>query len=208
MEDDWSPLLDTGEPAAEHVHARHISNQLSGLKSHEDQFASAVALFDHVEALISNNRSAGGNVRERAAMANWMDISANHAALTVYHFQSTLRSIRDQIQYAPTLAAKVDSRKIEAAYNRFPLEFPVWKEVRDWVGHFADKMFKPADIENNLTPDGLLFHGTLIGRSLVFTRKGEFIQLDVTEENRQRLRAVKNDAYSAFQKASLWPPDD
>lgn len=204
---DWMPQIEW-ELLENDPEAKHISMQLMSLQTHEDQFASALCLFDHVEQLMVASKEAGHDIRERAAMAKWLTIAANHAALTIYHFQSTLRSIRDRLQYAQRLAKKVDSKALQDAYDRFHAEFPSWKYVRDWVAHFADKLFKPDDIEEHRPDDGVFIHGTMMDRSLVFTRAGERMSLDMTSDNLRRLRSIKQDAFLAFQKASVWPPPD
>ncbi|HEX5182688.1 MAG TPA: hypothetical protein VFW19_05990 [Allosphingosinicella sp.] len=205
------PNINWVQPEEEREYARHITTQLHMLQFHEGNFRSALSLMDHIEAFWNEALAIQNpfeQLSERARRYAWLRIPIESAAFSVYHFRSTLCSIRDQLKHAPTLAKKVDSKAIQDAYDRFHAEFPEWKLIRDFIGHFADKMFSPGALDAMRGERGPVMHGGVSGRRMTFTNAGEYVHFDATAETLERLRSVKQDAYLAFRKASSWPPPD
>ncbi|MEO6580546.1 MAG: hypothetical protein ABIN83_05295, partial [Sphingomicrobium sp.] len=131
-----------------------------------------------------------------------MQMAAHYCVLSVYHFQSTLRSIRHCLGQCPALEKFVDVKVLVAAIARFDNDFPDFKMVRDAVGHYADRLYKPANIAARHHADGEAFtHGTLMGRKLTFTDDGRYISLEVSGESLEKLALIQFDCFEAFQKA-------
>ena len=202
-----SPHINWLEPAEERDFARHISFSLTRAAALVSQFEHAVALNNHCGDLRAEHYAANGmhgsEVRRR--YAEWQAIAARDAAFTIYHFQSTARSIRDQLAYAPTLKAKVDTKALEEAWLRIDRDFPFWKEMRDAVGHSADIQFSPAEIDKHRPASGPGMIGTLdkTGTRLISMRKKRIVYLDVTPETLETLKSVVIDVFLAFRKADL-----
>lgn len=210
MDHEWGPVLNWhyGTPK-EQEEGRHLSHQLIFLGSHVGQFQSAVNLVEHCENLISSVKRP--NISDDGILlidqfSSWKIMAANSAALSIYDFRSCLRSIRDRLHLCPTIARNVDTRMLESTFNQVEIDFPYWKLFRDYVCHFADKIFKPDDIKVNHPEGTSFFHGVMSGHRLVFTHLGSQIYLDVTNDNADRLNNIKLRAYEAFRKASLRPP--
>lgn len=209
---EWSavPLINWLEPFEEREAASHICSQLRRLTLHVQTFQAAIELIDHCEELTAAHKASpdSDNWSVRARFGDWMLITARDAAFTVYHYQSVLRSIRDQLHRAPTLQSKTDTKAIEHAYEQFKADFPSWKSVRDAVGHWADMGFKPEDFEEHRVPGEPFIQSTFDPRtrSLIMTRHKGYRMLAVTEENYRRLVAITQAVFAAFRKAAVPPP--
>lgn len=97
------------------------------LRHFEEAFRTALELLDHLEVRWNDAleiEDMSQRSPERAARSKWLRIPIESAAFSIYHFQSALRSVRDQLKHTPILAAKVDSKALQKAYDRFHAEFP------------------------------------------------------------------------------------
>lgn len=198
---DWSPHINWLEPEAERKNARHVATQLITLQHFEDRFRSADALVSHCYGVIAFLQATRTPVAERGAVADWTNIAGHFAVLAAYHFRDAICSIRQQIDHAPTLRRNVDVEAIDAARERFEREFPDWREMRQFVGHWVDKVYTPDRIEKHSGEDGLV-HGVMQGRTLRFTNEGKPISQTVSPEEAEKLRSIKMQVYEAFRKAS------
>lgn len=195
---DFVPHINWIEPPEERDQGRHLSTQLHMLQYYEGQFRSAIELIENVEHLMSGTETLGA----RARISNWINISAHYAVLTIYHFRSTIFSIQSSIGRCPTHSQKIDTKLIDDALQRFLREFPFCVKIRDGSAHFADKIRSPEKIESAKTPEGPFIHGAMTGRTITFTANKQYISLDVSEENLEKLQSIKREVYEAFRKLS------
>ena len=207
MDMDGFPLISWLHPEQERDEARHIVSHLTLLASHENYFRSAGELIDHAAEYAAGfnpeNREQGD---KHYRIRMWAMIAAHHAAFSIYHFRSSLASIRDRLSQCPELAKKVDRKAIEEAFNQIDKDFPYWREIRDAIGHFSDKIFKPADVDTHKPDDAAFVHGNLSGYVLTFTRDKKYITLNLSPESLAKLGLIKRRVWGAFRKAVAQQP--
>lgn len=199
------PLINWIDPVKEQPAARHICAQLRQLHVQVGHFERAVELADYCEDLLNT----GGNSDAKRPI-DWMALAARDAAFTVYHFQSVVRSIRDQLHRAPSLQRKVDTKALEAAYRRIDDEIPAWKAMRHAVGHLADMRFRLEDVDRHNLPDGLNIQNAfkVSTRELFMTRNGKWMSLSLTHATLCALEDIMLDVFAAFAKAAVqWRRD-
>src|SRR5829696_6885478 len=95
---DWGPHINWLEPPEEREHAQHFSTQLHMLRMYVIAFSRAVHLIDHCENLLKSLPS----IPDRQKVFDWTAIAARDAAMTIYHFRSTLYSVQN-FKHCPTL---------------------------------------------------------------------------------------------------------
>lgn len=203
MDTNGLPLLAWFQPPEERDDARHIGTQLTMLAFHEERFRSAGELMDHAAQLATTLKPKDHDERRHQdRVQSWRMIAAHAAVLSVYHFRSTLASIRDRLGQCPALAKHVDQKAIEKAFDQIEVDFPHWREVRDGVGHFSDKIFKPADVDAHMPDKTAFHHGCLVGSNLIFTRDGKYVAMDLSIQSLEKLVAIKRMVWEAFRKAA------
>lgn len=202
-----APMIDWPKyPAEEREHVRLVCGSLGMLRTHANTFDDAVSLIEHCQQLklaMGERIFTAEEMNQRLLNVNWQMIAARDAAFSMYHFQSSLRSVRDQLRHTPTLRAKVDTKALEASYRRIGEEFPDWKDMRDAIGHWADMLFSNDNIKQHW-PEGPIRIGRSYDpatRRLTMTRNKKQISLDVTTGALERIESIMTDAWAAFCKA-------
>ena len=193
-------------PEEEREHVSLINTDVRLLDLHTSTFNDAVALTEHCHQL-RHQKSLDEMTMEdmpiRRQFANWQMLASRDAAFSIYHFRASLISSRDQLKLAPSLKEKVDTKGLEAAYKRFCEEFPLAKDLRNTVGHWADMIFSNKEKKKHYADNGPViinaYNGTL--RRLTMMRNKEQLSLDVTADTLNRLVSIKRDAWVAFHKA-------
>ena len=193
-------------PPEERPDARSLEGHLGTLVMLEYQFCQAVALYDHTCELIGTLIAAGRPIQERAARANWMNISGYYAVLMVYHFRDALHAVRDAVKRTPSLQAQVSMKAIDDAIEEFGREFPNCKALRDNVGHYVDKIYNPAKRAKHSPTTGPHLHGTIVGRELVFAHEGRQIGQSISESEADKLRRIKRLVFGAFRTERVQSP--
>ena len=198
-ESEWmdAPILDLSSiTEAEERDAGLLTTQLAMLAYYPHKFDEALKLIDHC-ADWANRR--WKTAEEIYRPIGWADMAAFYAAFVVYHFRCTLYAISDRVGHCPSIKAAVDTRAIHDAIERFQVEFPDAKHVRDAAGHFADRMFKPSDIDDHAIGGHVVF-GQIWKGDFVFSHRNEMVALEMSDWTTERLNAIKRQVYEAFSK--------
>ena len=192
-------MFDVGQlPQAEQDSARHLEDKIQELDSYDRQFAVALALFDHADALQADPECG----QNRWVYSQWKLIAARDIVLTGYHFRSTLHSLRANLEKCPTLLKQISTANIEAAIAELDKAFPALVEVRHAVGHSADQTFSPADQRKHtfITPNdaSVFISSSLFGKDLVYTRNGQQVSFPITAEAAASFRKISDLALTGF----------
>jgi hypothetical protein len=144
-----------------------------------------------------------------AEFVGWMNLVARDAAMTVYHFGSTLDALKGNVGKAQSLAA-VNSEALKIAWKRFESSFPFHEVFRHAVGHLADNMRTPEKLADMWPEQGPLLVGTLgPGAAYIMRQKDnkgrdrEMI-LTVTDDTLAKLQSIKRQTWEAFRPVSIW----
>jgi hypothetical protein len=203
-------------PVEEREAARHVKLLLDGLAVHVQHFAAAVALYDHLEELLAQGALRATSLQaqregkaRRRNMLGWGGIAARDAAMTLYHFETTLDAIVKGIRKCPTLFARVGEARLRTFQPAFVKNFPAATAMRNAVGHSSDW---------GRTPESMAFHAYKVpysddgleitsgiyllshqaGRKLIATIRGRLVFVEVTEEWLRGLIEIQRLVYDAF----------
>jgi hypothetical protein len=200
-------------PESEREAARHISEQIHHLGFYVTLFQQGLQLVQYASRLraqlldtaMSGDNWGANDLRFQAA--NWKSIAARDAAMNIYHFQSILRSLRDQTKDSPWVRARVETKVLEEAYDAFKIMFPSWKEMRHVIGHTADMMFSPAEKKKHYPENGPVFVSMYDGDGdrLTMTRGKQAVYVDMTPETLNGLTTIKEAVWRAFRKCDGLP---
>jgi hypothetical protein len=199
----------------------HTVNLLAELGLYERHFQLAVFLYEYSQTAaweISNDFA-----RLEWSLwttGGWQQMSGRDGALTIYHFGCAIEGLQNSLSGCPALHALVDHKTIRLARKVFNAAFPGYIRIRDVVAHVADfsgtlerkkqhaikgpfkeRLFSSTD------PNGLTWlRGNMNGPTYAVSYEGKAFTYDVSLETAAKLRSVKTQIYSAFNKAITLKP--
>lgn len=199
-EDDWR--LDTSGVADEEwrdfqVLAFNLAN-IAGLV---EQFQYAVDLLEH------STRQRRHGLPD-APPTHWGVMAGAHAALTIYHFRSSLEAIVSRVGACRSIVAKVDTKALEDIRQDFRKQFPHAKNMRDAVGHSADRIFRPELIDEHSFASGGIIPGQIFRGAFIISHKKDVLELPMDGRTTEQLRELKLRVYEALGKLLSRPPKD
>lgn len=221
---EWRPTLDWANPLEEREIKHHVDTQIHMLDHYVRHFRRDVTLMDHCEGLVGRlaaERAAveketqdfGGRSMELTHAMHepwdWMGVAARDAVMNVYHFGSTLKSIRSNAGKAESWRGKFDSARLKGAVARFDDRFPFHAVQRHALAHMADNMRTPEAVQDMWPENGPLMLGVMTGRTYGFNQKDDKgrdheMRLDVTADTLNDLNEIKQEAWEAFRELSVW----
>jgi hypothetical protein len=155
-------LLHLAETEQEKSEIFHQTNLLLQLANYVGTYKAALLLNDEAMADIGRRMAERKSIFElrandmrqqldriRDAMnlsAQWSQMAARDAVMTVFHFGKTLDSI--SFKLTPSLAAAVDHKKLRAARKHFQDYFRGNEEARHAVGHAAERLSSTSKTEH------------------------------------------------------------
>lgn len=183
----------------------HVHN-LTRLSDFLSDFASAVALREHVETLRQQVLSAGG-VDKLALNQNmhvlkrWDDMAGREAAMTIFHYGETFKAIRSGLRNNPTLLANANHASLRSAARQFDKEFPNADIGRHAAGHRGEFSATLAEAKKHaVSSDGrrTFIFPHMEGDEFVATAKGQETRLKVGNANREKLAEITVLVFSSF----------
>lgn len=189
-------------PEEERRDAQLLAYHLFNLDSLVEQFRYAVLLIEH-------SAKQRGYSLPWAPATHWAVMAGEHAALTIYHFRSTLNAIGERVGQCRSIVGKVDTKALEKTKERFAAEFPNAKHIRDAVGHSADRMFKPENVdEHAVGARGQIVTLQIYKGNFIVTHKQDVPSLPVDDWALRTLNELTNRVYEAFGKLLSPQPKD
>lgn len=192
-----------------------LLNSLVNLNGLVNDFAAAVALYDHVFGLRQSVHNVGDAelltfTKTMNLLNIWYDIAGREAAMTVYHIGKALEAIRSNLRSAPTIKADVIDDMLRKASSGLQRAFPNYSSVRNAVGHRAEIFATLDDVKRHAIDieGGRQFvWGVMEGRDYVVTYKKVKARVSLTDEACRELNAIVATVYSAFPAIKhLLPP--
>ena len=158
-----------------------VGNLLYKLDSQVKDFSAALELYDLCEADRQNTPF------------SWPFFAAREGAMTILHFQETMRIISEQsLRLAPSLQAKVDHSILRQAKSLFRSFFPQARSIRDAVAH--PEITGPAPAESR----GIMIAHSLAGRRYVTDFMGKRLSYELSAKSLENLTTVKKRFFSGF----------
>lgn len=191
-EDDWT--LDTSSvPEGEWRNVQVLAFNLHNLSELVRQFQFALDLLDHA-------RSQKNFGLPDVAATHWATMAGMHAAFTVYHFRASLEAVVARVGACRSIIGQVDTKALEVARQTLREQFPHAKNIRDAIGHSADRIFKPDDIDAHAfsKEKGGIIVGQIFQGDFIISHKNDVLSLPMDDQTRERLRALKLAVYEAL----------
>jgi hypothetical protein len=210
------PDIDRGHIPADQMPAfLHIMTLLAELGLYERHLLIAVYLYQYSIQAAHEITDFATLEHSLWTTGGWQSMAARDGALTIYHFGRAIEGLKNSLRFCAALNSQVDHRKIKNAGKIFDAAFPDSKAIRDAVAHVADlsqtvekktshavkgpfkkKWFSSDD------PEGITWlPGNMNGHTYAVSFQGKALTYDLSLENAAKLRAVKNQIYSAFEAA-------
>lgn len=197
--------------------AWNLQSALSSLRGYCDQFASALALFDHALA-----KQIGPEVPEpleeriafRSKYGHWQLIAARDCAINLYNFRHQMDTATSWLHQCPTLNALVSKDDCRGPKARFDRSFPGWIALRDAVAHQGESRGPKKGNKHQYTGpvrgvdaqvEGLFMANALNGRTLMFTAERAIQTLEISQATCGELGAILDTFEAAFLPASKFP---
>jgi len=182
-------------PEGESKHASRIEDALNDLDRYIRNFKHALALFDESEAELQTLDRTGSKGRK---LWGWQFMAARDAALTVYHFRTTLHSAIAYVSKAPKLAKLIDTAGLTAAKNLFEERFPTIKGLRHAIAHEADNVFSEEALKSNAIGGNLMLGGNFHGDVFKYSNKGVEVSIAFNDPTLRELIYIKREVSKAF----------
>lgn len=140
----------------------------------------------------------------------WRLIAARDAGMQLYHFGSSLEAINHLVRTAcPSVAVTTDLAMLAVAGAKFRDANPRYEAVRHIIGHTADFMASPKNIDEHRKNDGfkddqinvagpLFAGGNLHNDVFKGTFAGKMVSFEMNEKTLTVLQEVTQDTYLAF----------
>ena len=200
-----------GLPADEMQPALIVQNALSSFKSHVDQFAAALSLFDSVKATQAQTHDHSMTLK----LASWAFVPCRDGAMSIYHAYTVLDGVRQTLKAAPELLAMVDRRELKAAGDVFHTQFRTFEAMRHAVAHVGDKMKTPEKLEEHAIKGAFDFGGIRIegqkgystisnllnGRRYSNSWNGKILSYEISDQSLLHLQGAQYHLWSAFRAA-------
>jgi hypothetical protein len=210
--------------AAERDSAGILSMNLLGLTDFVVSFEYAVRLADHADLLVTSEKrklqlavlDSGRSREEIEALAapvriygGWMSIAAKEAAMAVYHFHMKQQAVMQGAAQVSSISALVNMERLHEARVHFSKHFPHAKEMRNAIGHDAERTASAAArkdhgftgtvrIDHSIYEGTGLFWSGMDGRTLRMARYKKLVSVTVDEATLDRLIEVQSKVLSAF----------
>ena len=149
------PLFDFAEiPEAEKQAASALQHCLWNLEQFTRAFQSDLALFDYSYARFLDEMKNVTTIeiserRPDDPSKGWMTIAGRDGAMSIYHFGTAMKGVRDGLARCPTLRTKVVHNELRAAIRKFEGRMPVYVDMRDAVAHAADLLLSPEHMREH-----------------------------------------------------------
>lgn len=192
----WVDLRPYRVPKEQEDDAWLIETSIYHLGRYCSRFQSALALCqDYLE-----------KTRERRSFSDpwfeWGNIATNDAALTVYHFGMTIRTIQDAVARIPAIRDKIDLKALRDARKNVARHFPGYEDLRDAIAHQGDIGGKKDHVQRHsisgeanvqgiikmTNSSGILTAST--ANTFTTTFKGKILSITLDEAGLQRLNEV------------------
>jgi hypothetical protein len=162
-----------------------------------DDFASSVAMLDHIDQFVLDERDVGKieTTKSLKCLAAWRDMSGREAAMTLYHFKETLEGLCRNAGRIGEI--NTDSSALRAARARFKSEFPDVDAVRHAMAHRAESTATLENLKANAC-SGFFQIARVKGRTLNVTRRKQNYSLEIDNDRRRVLAGIANDVLCAF----------
>jgi hypothetical protein len=131
----------------------------------------------------------------------WSLAAAHSAVLSLYNFGTVLETVL-AVRKNPNLKAfgsYFEKNTIQVIRRQFAADFPKYELIRHAVGHSAEFLMdtnkhaiRSEDAAPMMVADSL--NGTKYGHSV----EGEFVEVDISEESSQKLRAIVDRIAESF----------
>jgi hypothetical protein len=174
-----------------------INGKLSGLENRVKEIKSAVQLFDYCTA----QSSAISNPFNQ--FESWTFIAARDMVMSINHFMKELIAANDMAIQLPELREHLDRAAMGKARKEFDEAFPSYAKLRHAVAH-AGELAKNLDAFEENAYSGpnisnLMLQNGLINRQYTYTFEGKFISCEISEASVEKITAIMNQFFSAFQ---------
>lgn len=173
-----------------------IELNLIRFKSHVDDFAAALSLFDLCLAVSS----------QAQANSNWIFVPARDGAMSVYHAYTVLDGIRKTLSSTPRLDSLVDKDALKEAGKIFHTKFPDFEKLRDAIAHIAEQTTTPR-MRDKHAYSGPLSAGEVTSstvsnwlehRQFSNTWSGKLVKYEISEASLAHLRNAQHCLWCAF----------
>lgn len=201
-------------PESERQEANHLAALLHLLDAFVLRFEDALALQDHARELrekVVDQINATELTYELYVQLElpfrWRLMAFRDAALSVYHFASTLRAISRSINLCPSLRKLLKSRPTDGARTIFTKQFPTADFMRHAVAHVADMAERPDTLKfhavaghkwDDRYPEFLINNaiGTrLSGNTMHLAHKGKDVSLTLDQHSADELYRAESDLF-------------
>lgn len=197
-------------PADEQEAARLLSTALVMLGFQVDKFEHALMLADYCDQQRAGpeaelDHSAPdffGRMRaqmdETMRWANWIQVAARDAAISLYNFAEVKQSITGLIGQCKTIEPHINRQELGRGHALFERGFPTYAHIRFSVAHAGKPFASPEKLQKHAVPGMPMIIGTLMNRTLQSTVNGKHASFDLTQESVNILRDVTTAIYRGF----------
>lgn len=199
-------------PEEEQHHAMMMFFNLTQLNVFANEYAAAVNLVAHVEELEQHliAHPLGDELlqnQNRHLLKMWREIAGRDAAMTVFHYDKTLRAVRGEMKNVPTIKSETDHARLRAADQSLRRSFPKLEDVRNAFAHRAETTVSLKEARTHAVGGRKLTFGHMEGRVYTVTFRGEDRKVSLTVEAATNLANVTREVYAAFpQLDGMLPP--
>lgn len=202
-----APALYYGSLPASQDHAHQLVGHALDIMNHYvDCFESALELHDYGQEKYLTTKG-----RKSQIFRHWQFIAARDGALSVYHFYWALSGLVTALNQCAYLSDRLDLKQIREVRKQFDAWFPNAKEVRDAVGHAADKTKDSQEHKRHGFTGVCKIPGLNAGRvtnyvitdhlyrrSFCNTWKGKIECYKINGQNMERLALTRNAIFDLF----------
>ncbi|MEQ1695015.1 MAG: hypothetical protein ABL901_04165 [Hyphomicrobiaceae bacterium] len=168
------------------------------LYTFEHQFSAALALLSHVESIEGSLAGNACTTPRRSRLQPWREIAARDAILTLYHFSSSLVTVKSSAtKFKGATWLEIDPLKLRESQKYFRNHFKDIEFLRHGIAHNADAAQTLEKVKRN-SASGSFRWGSLVDRTFVVTNKNVHRQIILDTDKLRSLNEARRLAYLAF----------
>lgn len=205
---DRTPICPHDIPENETGAARIVYDNLRALKDHENQFSSALSLFDYLLSLEDDQRKQ--ICEDRSQSMSWPHIPARDGGMTIFHFAMALEGAR-QMRGCRSLRGRIDAAEIRIAVKLFNRRFPDFRHIRHSIAHSAELASTIESLNRNASTSPInskllssaggvrvVIKNGIQDRTIFNTFLGRHVTYDLSESSLAHLKDARQRVYKSF----------